>query len=144
VLQDRLKRTKEKLFMLSSLQEISRNVDTIALALPHAVPDMHGLDKVRAMCAAAARLLTPQGYIYTYSAVESYGSLDVLCGLQEIEWPGYSPKALYDVTYNFGNKDIFESNGMRRMRVWVCLLYTSMPRAYAWSQCALLRSRVCK
>lgn len=32
--------------MLSSLQEISRNVDTIALAVPHDVPDMHGLDKV--------------------------------------------------------------------------------------------------
>lgn len=42
-----MKRTNEKLYMLSSLQEISRNVDTIALALPHKVPDMHGLEKVR-------------------------------------------------------------------------------------------------
>eukprot|EP00123_Amoebidium_parasiticum_P001506 comp12615_c0_seq1/m.7652 comp12615_c0_seq1/g.7652 ORF comp12615_c0_seq1/g.7652 comp12615_c0_seq1/m.7652 type:complete len:354 (-) comp12615_c0_seq1:394-1455(-) len=45
VLQDRLQRTSEKLLILSALQEISRNVDTIALALPHTVPDMHGLEK---------------------------------------------------------------------------------------------------
>eukprot|EP00124_Ichthyophonus_hoferi_P003673 Ihof_evm2s334 gene=Ihof_evmTU2s334 len=46
VLQGRLQKTNEKLLMLSSLQEISRNVDTIALATPHTVPDMHGLNKV--------------------------------------------------------------------------------------------------
>jgi hypothetical protein len=47
------------------LQEISRNVDTIALALPHAVPDMHGLDKVRAMCAAS-------GYLVLWSHMPHY------------------------------------------------------------------------
>lgn len=46
VLQNRLKRTEEKLYMLSDLQEISRNVDTMALALPHKVPDMHHLEEV--------------------------------------------------------------------------------------------------
>eukprot|EP01134_Creolimax_fragrantissima_P004603 CFRG4603T1 len=44
-MQDRLQRTNEPIVMLSSLQEISRNIDTIALALPNQVPDMHGIDK---------------------------------------------------------------------------------------------------
>lgn len=36
---------------------------------------------------------------------------------QHLAWPGYSPKSAYDVKYNYGTKDIFNSNGMKRMKV---------------------------
>ena len=37
---NRLERSKEKVFILSSLQEISRNIDTKALADAHSIPDL--------------------------------------------------------------------------------------------------------
>jgi hypothetical protein len=37
--QGRLNRTKEKVYMMSQLQEVSRNVDTLSLAQPHAYPE---------------------------------------------------------------------------------------------------------
>lgn len=40
-LHKRLERTKEKIIVLSSLQEISRNIDTKALASAKALPDLH-------------------------------------------------------------------------------------------------------
>jgi hypothetical protein len=43
-LQDRMKRSQEKLQILSCLQECSRNIDTIALAKANTVPDMNGVE----------------------------------------------------------------------------------------------------
>jgi bisphosphoglycerate-dependent phosphoglycerate mutase len=44
-LQDRLQTTGEKVYMLSSLQEISRNIDANAIAPKHEIPDLHGIEK---------------------------------------------------------------------------------------------------
>jgi broad specificity phosphatase PhoE len=42
--QDRITKTKEQILLLSSLQEISRNVDANALAKPREIPDLHVIE----------------------------------------------------------------------------------------------------
>ena len=44
-LQDRLKTSNEKVYMLSCLQEISRNIDANCISEKYTVPDMHGVEK---------------------------------------------------------------------------------------------------
>ena len=49
-----------------------------------------------------------------------YGLTCSPCPLQHLNWKDYDPKKVFDVKYNFGTKDIFDSNGMKRMKVCGC------------------------
>ncbi|KNC82583.1 hypothetical protein SARC_05134 [Sphaeroforma arctica JP610] len=103
-LRDRIQRTGEKIHMLSCLQEISRNVDTIALALPH-----------KPLIGRPARPDVMWNGTGGYGICITDSWVPDMHGLGDFLWKGYSPETCYDVTSNFGTKVPDASNGLMRM-----------------------------
>jgi len=75
----RLQRTKERVKILTFCQEMSRNIDTLALAPAKAVPDLKGN-----------------------------------CG----DLRSWDPALAYDTALNSGNKKLFGTSGLKRMRAF--------------------------
>ena len=76
---DRLRRNKERVKIMTECQEMSRNIDTLALAPPKSVPDLSG----------------------------NCGSL-----------PGWRVDTSYETKHNSGNKALFGTNGLKRMKAF--------------------------
>ena len=74
---DRLRRNSERVSIMTHCQEMSRNIDTLALAPPKSVPDLRG----------------------------NCGSL-----------PGWRADTTYETKHNSGNKPLFGTNGLKRMK----------------------------